>query len=75
MCLQVTPCLVAICLVLELQDPVMVLACCLQPTPCLAIFCPKLQDPVVVLVKEYLPGSKAVAINELQVRSCCARCA
>lgn len=53
----------------------MVLACCLQPTPCLAIFCPKLQDPVVVLVKEYLPGSKAVAINELQVRSCCARCA
>ena len=33
----------------------------------------RLQDPVMVLVKEYLPGSKAVAINELQVRLlwCC----
>lgn len=37
-----------------------------------------MQDPVVVLVKEYLPGSKAVAINELQVLAlppgcrCCA---
>jgi hypothetical protein len=25
------------------------------------------QDPVTVLVKEYLPGAKAVACNELQV--------
>ena len=41
------------------------------PTPpCRVVMWGCLQDPVVVLVKEYLPGSKAVAINELQVWYC-----
>jgi hypothetical protein len=35
---------------------------------------PLLQDPVVVLVKEYLPGAKAVACNELQVCSAHSSC-